>query len=282
MLSRKNIYAILSCLPLLGVVTSSYADMVTNERELAILPEYCKGTQQIKDFAKTPKPTADHYYQVYGSIYHHLHHYCWALVSEFNANSILEKGPRNNKLHQALGDIQYVLNKNPPTTFPLLPEIYSTRARILLRLGRNGEAVGDLLKAIDLQPAYQPAYSQLSAYYLQIGQKDKAISVLEKGVEHIEDPTMLLRRLEKLGKPFKGTPGSAIPKNQEGDSPDPGQDSSTVTPQPPDSPAPIQGTTTVGGDKNNSAMPNNTQQDNKGSETVAPTNPENPYCRFCP
>ena len=214
MLSRKNIYAILSCLPLLGVVTSSYADMVTNERELAILPEYCKGTQQIKDFAKTPKPTADHYYQVYGSIYHHLHHYCWALVSEFNANSILEKGPRNNKLHQALGDIQYVLNKNPPTTFPLLPEIYSTRARILLRLGRNGEAVGDLLKAIDLQPGYQPAYSQLSTYYLQIGQKDKAISVLEKGVENNEAPTSLLSRLEKLGKPYKGTPGSAIPRKQ--------------------------------------------------------------------
>ena len=51
MLSRKNIYAILSCLPLLGFVTSSYADMVTNQRELAILPEYCKGTQQIREIS---------------------------------------------------------------------------------------------------------------------------------------------------------------------------------------------------------------------------------------
>ncbi len=261
---------------------NAQADPVTNARELAILPAYCQGTQQVSSISKLPKSAIDDYHKVYGETYHHLHHYCWALVSEFNANRILEKGPRDNKLHQALGDIQYVLNKNPPASFPLLPEIYTSRARILLRLGRSGEAVGDLLKAINLQPGYQRAYTQLSDYYLDSGQKDKAISILEQGVENNLYPTILLNRLERLGKPYKGTPGRAIPKTQENNPTPDGQDASAANQPAPDAPASIQGAKESNANKVNSSTASPAQQNSKETEPVAPENPANPYCRFCP
>jgi hypothetical protein len=261
MINSKIIHVALSCISLLVLATNSYADRVTNERELAILPAYCHGTQQIRSFTNLPKSEIDHYYKLYGANYNHLHHYCWALVSEFNADKIREKGPKNNKFNQALDDIEYVLNKNPPASFPPLPDIYSSRARILLRLGRTGEAVSDLLKVINLQPGYQRAYVQLSDHYLDLGHKDKAIAILEKGVENHESPTLLLRRLVRLGKPYTGTPGSAVAKTQTMEVPPIDQDSPAIAPPPAAEPV---------------------QQDSKTPEPAAPTNPANPYCRFCP
>jgi tetratricopeptide (TPR) repeat protein len=275
MISKKNIYAILLYVPLLALTTSSYADVPTNERELAMLPEYCQGTQGLSKIRNLPKSAIDNYYKTYGETYHHLHHYCWALLTEYNATRIRDKGPRNNKYNQALGDIQYVLNKNPPASFPPLGDIYTTRARILFKMDRPGEAVADLMKAITLQPGNQRAYVQLSDYYLQIGQKDKAISTLEKGVENHEAPSMLLKRLDRLGKPYKGTPGSAIAKKQMADSPAIEQLST-------DTPASAQSGTVDANNKGGPSGVDNAQPDNKTTEPVAPKDPANPYCRFCP
>lgn len=284
MISRKEIFTILSCAPLLVFATNTCAGRVTNERELAILPEYCKGTQGIRDFVKLPKSEVDNYYKVYGEIYHHLHHYCWALVGEYNANRILEKGPRNNELNQALRNIQYVLNKNPPASFTLLPEIYTSRARILFRLGRSGEAVGDLIKAINLQPSYQRAYAQLSDYYLDHGQKDKAISTLEKGVENNLSPTMLLKILERLGKPYKGIPGSAIPQTQESKPASSEKDLSAAIQPSLGEPETVPRVGAKGNEPGNldSSTASPVQQDSREADPVAPKKPANPYCRFCP
>lgn len=259
-------------------MSHAQADRVTNARELAILPTYCQGTQQVSAISKMSKSDIDHYYKVYGETYNHLHHYCWALVSEFNANRISDKGPRNNKLHQALGDIQYVLNKNPPDSFPPLADIYASRARILHKLGRQGEAVADLIRAIGLQPDNQRTYAQLSDYYLDSGRKDKAIEILEQGVAHHESPTILFRRLERLGKTFEGTPGSAIPKPQP----------STSTPQ--DSgqpPEPATDANTPPQTKNPDEKKDATATDEvpAADPALAPypqQNKANPYCRFCP
>lgn len=284
MISSKTIYVILSGVSLLISTNSSYAEAMS-ARELAILPEYCHATQQIRATSKLPKSAYDNNVKIYGEIYPHLHHYCWALVAEFNANtqsSLNDKGLRSTRLDQALRDIQYVLNKNPPETFKPLAEIYTTRARILVSLNRSGEAVGDLMRAIKLQPSYQRAYAQLSDIYIHIGQKDKAILTLENGVENNVTPKLLLRKLERLGKPYKGTPGSAVAKKQEMESPTLGQDSAAINSAPANTPAPTQ-TSTV--DERAKVPPPNadsTKQDGKISEPLAPTNTGNPYCRFCP
>lgn len=279
MIGSKELCATLPCVLLLAFAPGSYADQVTNERELALLPEYCRGTKVISRISKLPKSAIDNYYKIYGETYHHLHHYCWALMSEYNAYKISAKGPRNNKLNQAIGDIDYVLNKNPSATFAPLGDIYNTRARILFKMDRPGEALADLIKATSLQPAHQQAYAQLSDYYLKIGQKDKAISVLEQGAENHHSPTTLLRKLEKLGKPYQGTPGSALIKKQEINTRT--QTREPVAPQqsPLDSPTlPQPGTS----DKADAPATDSTQTEGKAAEPTPFGSPSNPYCRFCP
>jgi tetratricopeptide (TPR) repeat protein len=274
----KSLIPFLSALLFAWAITAQ-ADPVTNARELAILPAYCQGTQGISSISKLPKAAIDDYYKVYGETYHHLHHYCWALMSEFNANRILEKGPRNNKLNQALGDIQYVLNKNPPNSFPPLADIYASRARILLKLGRQGEAVADLIRAIDLQPDNQRTYAQLSDYYLDSGRKDKAIEILEQGVAHHESPTILLRRLERLGKPFAGTPGSAVPKPHP-TTPEPAPSPEALPAPDPSSPA--QAHAADSNESKDAASTGDAPGTDPGLAPYPQQNKTNPYCRFCP
>ncbi|MBI1285826.1 MAG: hypothetical protein GC183_16090 [Thiobacillus sp.] len=278
MSSRKRFFILLACLPLFVIAASSHADRVTNERELMLLPEYCRGTQGLRQISKLPKSAVDNYYKTYGETYHHLHHYCWALMSEYNAFKILEAGPRSNKLKEAIGDIDYVLNKNPPATFPPLAEIYTTRARILFKLDRPGEAAADLVRATSLKPVYQPAYTQLSDYYLKIGQKDKAVAILEEGVANDPSPTSLLRKLEKLGKPYQGTPGSALAKQREPEAPEQTANQSAA-------PAQKAGAQPASGDSSDAAstpQAGSAQTDSKATEPPAIGAPGNPYCRFCP
>lgn len=283
MINSKNICAILSGVPLLLLTTtSSYADMVKNERELALLPQYCHATRQVISISKLPQSAFNNNLKIYGETYNHLHHYCWALMSEYNANGIQEKGPRRNKLSYALNDIQYVLNKNPPDTFQPLAEIYASRARILFKLDRPSEAVADLIKAINLQPGYLRAYAQLSDYYLQIGQKDKAISLLEKGVENHESPTLLLKELDRLGKPYKGTPGSALTKTQEVAPSATDQATSSAEQSPSNTPPSSQNATGDVLDTGKPPTADSMQQEGKTTEPAPPKNPANPYCRFCP
>jgi tetratricopeptide (TPR) repeat protein len=272
MTNSRTIFGALACVALLSLTAQSHADRVTNERELTLLPEYCRGTQGIREIAKLPKSAVESYYKTYGETYHHLHHYCWALMSEYNAQKIPEKGPRNNKLHQAIRDIDYVLNKNPPDTFQPLAEIYTTRARILFKLDRPGEAAADLVKATNVRPAYPPAFAQLSDYYLKIGQRDKAIAVLEEGVAHHASPTSLLRKLEKLGKPYQGAPGSALAKPPQ-EAPTAPADSAAV-------PGPNVQPAQAGPSE---ALPAATASpDGAPAEPPRIGTPENPYCRFCP
>jgi tetratricopeptide (TPR) repeat protein len=254
-----------------------------NDLDLAILPEYCKYTQILMDISKLPRDTIQanysKYFTEYGPIFYHMHHYCVGLFQEFRGDSILLKGPRINEYHQALNNVDYVLNKNPPSSFTLLPEIYTTKGRILLKMGEAGEAIGALNKAIELKPGYEPAYIQFSEYYLSIDRKDKAIAILEKGVENNPSPRALLRRLERLGKPYKGVPGSALAKQV---SPMGGDKSGAST----NSNAPAAGLAKknqgVPSINNSNQASSNTSNGQSDMHTPASPYPPNPYCRFCP
>lgn len=249
-----------------------------DKKDLTILPKYCEGTQIIRGISKLPRASVDAYYASYGPTYNHVHHYCWALFAEFNGDKMLDKGPRVNAYRQALNDIDYVLHKSPPPSFPLLPEIHTSRGRILLKMDKPGEGIAELNNAINLKPDYEPAYMQLSDYYLNTGKKQNAISILEKGVENNPSPSRLLRKLKKLGKPYQGTPGSAVAKHQETDSPSlepiagqsaPSGATGTDQTAPSDSGAAASG-----------AGP--AQSDSEAAAPPAIGKPGNPYCRFCP
>jgi len=218
---------------------------------------------------------------IYGHAYTHLHHYCWALNSENKANK-LRGNSRIAKLNGALADIKYVLDL-APADFVLLPDIYTSRAQILLALKRDGEAVGDLYKAIELDPSYTRAYLRLSDYYVTAGKKDKAIEILEQGIGNTTsgqgNAAALIRRLEKLGKTYEPPPGSAQSQQEQPPAPPQSEqqqsrEAASIAPPAPQSeqaaPKP--------------ALPINDSSPGKPGESSAPDEPgkTNPYCRFCP
>lgn len=186
------------------------ADQVENQAELALLPDFCRGTQLIRTISRDPKPIAD-YLAIYGKPYYHLHHYCWALNAENKAVRISDKYLRESKLTYALSDIKYSLDRSDPG-FVFLPEIYNTQARILFALRRDPEAVVALNKAIEAKPDYVPAYFRLSDYFVDKGNKAEAIKILEQGIDYTEQANALIKRLAKLGKTYEGVPGNKRPK----------------------------------------------------------------------
>ena len=231
------------------------ADNIENQLELALLPTYCRGTQQIRSISHDPKPMEE-YLAMYGQTYYHFHHYCWALNTENKASRISDRYLRDSKLNSALADIQYVLDRSD-TGFVFLPEIYNSQARILFTLRRDPEAVVALNKAIAAKPDYVPAYLRLSDYLVEKGAKAEAIKILERGIDNAENPTALNKRLAKLGKTYQAAPAN---KRKADDAPVP------ITPGKPESPAESIDAKAPG------AIPaQSSDQASKG-----------PYCRFCP
>jgi hypothetical protein len=265
MVTRKNIGAALLVFFSSGV----WADEVKTLAELALLPPYCKGTQAIRTLSKDPVPI-ERYMEIYGAAYYHMHHYCWALNTENNALRINDAFLRKSKLGYALDDYKYFIDRAPPS-FPLLPEVYISRARVLFTLKRDDAAIADLNTAIRLKPEYSLPYARLSEYYQGIGDKSNAIQALERGIAHTRNPQNIAyfkAKLEKLGQPFQGVPGSAlaeiaaVPTSVPESAP-----SSSVDPLPASAPGLGQNTPAV--------------QPGQSTPEQAADRP-NPYCRFCP
>jgi tetratricopeptide (TPR) repeat protein len=259
----KRGIAMRTILSLLLATLSAYAmaDQIKNLQELALLPPYCRGTQQIRMISKDPKPIAE-YEAIYGESYFHLHHYCWALDSENKAFGIRDKVLRESKLNQALNDIKYSLD-HAKSGFVFLPDMYNSQARILFTLRRDPEAVAALIKAIEAKPDYIPAITRLSDYFVDIGNKAQAIKVLEDGIANTENASALIKKLAKLGKTYQGTPGSARKKESIIDTPEDVPNKA--------SDAPLDTSTTT------SPAAQSTPDTRTEAEKKA-----NPYCRFCP
>ena len=128
----------------------------------------------------------------------HMHHYCWALENTnrglYSSRNKLE---RDRHLSTSLGDFDYVI-RNVSKDFPLLPEILTKKAENLMRIGRGPDAVGDLIRAMELKPDYWPSYAALGDYYRNLGDTGAAKAWLEKGLAASPSAKPLKRRLQKL------------------------------------------------------------------------------------
>ncbi len=215
--------------------------------ELALLPDYCKGTDQIRLVSNDSKPMAE-YIAIYGEAFRSLHHYCWALNSENKLAKISDTTERQSEMRYILGNIQYVLER-APYTFSLLPEIYISKARILFKMKRDVEAVGVLFELTRLRPEYSQAYAQLGDYYLRIGDKDNAIRTYEQGYLNGSAANMnfFIKKIRKLDKKYQPPARPVKPAEPAPETP------------PDSTPA---------------------QQAQPASEPSG--DPQHPYCRFCP
>jgi tetratricopeptide (TPR) repeat protein len=184
--------------------SSAVAQDKFDPKLLAMLPPYCKYTQDYRD--NLPGGNDPAQIERWGSVlgagnFHHLHHYCYGLV---NTNRALyfssTQRDRTFELSQSVREFDYVLARVTPD-FVLLPEILTKRGENLLRLGNGPVGALDLNRAIELKPDHWPPYAALSDYYKALGDVASAREWAKKGLSAAPGIKALQRRLAELDNP---------------------------------------------------------------------------------
>jgi len=157
-----------------------YAEKVESPQDLRLLPKFCWGTQQVRDFSKDPHPI-EYYVNRYGPTYHDFHHFCWGLIGVNRASQVQDKALRMMKLRHTLSEFKYVIARAEPG-FVFLPVVYVAQATVLRDVGRIGEALASLQKATELKPNYAHAYILSADILLSQNDRDGAVRVLKKGL----------------------------------------------------------------------------------------------------
>jgi tetratricopeptide (TPR) repeat protein len=171
-----------------------------NPREMYMLPEYCKYTQDFRTHVPGGNDRAEieRWTTLMGATFNHLHHYCWALMKTNRAAFLSPtRQDRRYNLAASLTDFDYVIQRAPPD-FGLLPEILTRKGENLIQLERVGEGTAELKRAIEIKADYWRAYAAMSDYYKEAGQLAKAREWLEKGLSVAPDTKALMRRLTQL------------------------------------------------------------------------------------
>ena len=94
--------------------------------------------------------------------------------------------------------------KHSAPTNRLIPEAYLKRAFALSKLNRDGEAIADLMKALELSPESPRIYATIADFYANKKMTDKALATVTEGLKHVPKSKMLQRQYTKLGgkQPF--------------------------------------------------------------------------------
>jgi hypothetical protein len=253
---------VMALLGMLLPISSVLAEWAPSQADMASLPPYCA----VKfNEAKDPEATKS-WRASMGGDFIHIHHYCAGLNFLNHARGKFSSKD-NGTLEAAVREFDYVLTNGSPG-FYLRPEILMNRGIALSMMNRNGEAVGNLLKSIELNAKQPRAYATLADLYEKQNNRSKALDTISEGLRHNPDTKSLQHRYTELGgklpypAPIQATPFEAqVTKLNE------------PTASIPDSPADSAAGTPA------AAAP--------AAETVPPVmpkvgSPTNPYCRFCP
>lgn len=183
---------ILSCILLFTCLAAPAAAEVggppVSDTEMKLLPPYCEARLkhtpgQYETWAKTLGPN-----------FIHTHHYCYALIAINRYYS--RRDPAH--LTSAHADYSYVI-RNAQPSYSLMPEVYLNRGVALGLMKKDGEALKDLQKALELDPKLVQAYSAASDLYAKLNQKDKALKVITEGLRRLPGNAGLQRQYTKLG-----------------------------------------------------------------------------------
>lgn len=249
---------ILACIVTPWPVAAGWAP---NKMELATLPAYC--TAKFNE--ETNPGPAKMWRDSMGSGFIHIHHYCAGLNFVNRARGMGSSNKdRQGTLEAALRNFDYMLT-NAPADFSLRPEILMNRGIALSMMKRTGEAVGDLMKAIEADPKEPRAYMTLADLYSQQKNRTKALETVTEGLRHNPDTKSLQRRYTELGGklPYPA-PVEPVPVAVQADT----DAASTAEPG---SKPPVE--------SSDSAPPPPAETPAAPPKIGSPTNP---YCRFCP
>lgn len=177
--------------------------------EVQQLPPYCPDTELLSGHKHSPRrsPRASHWESLMGDGFWALHHYCYGLVALNRLRFSAETGSRREFIiHQIIAEYYYVIN-NVPSTFVLLPEIWTRIGEAELLRANYGAAYNAYLKARELKPDYWPAYTQWAELLLSVKKSDDARKLIEEGLRYAPDAEPLRAMFSRLG----GNPSRIVP-----------------------------------------------------------------------
>jgi len=240
----------------------AYADQWTDE-EIKILPAYC-----VARMKRLPGQY-EYWSNALGPDFLHTHHYCYALASINRYYAARSPQMKAYNLQNAYADLSYTV-RHASQSYSLMPEIYLTRGIVLSMMKKDGEALRDLLKAIELGPKLIRGYTLVSDYYIKIKLPDEALKVVTEGLRHNPGNALLQRLYQKSGGKLP-YPEPITPESEKSLQPSP----TLAAP----SPATLQ--IPAMDDK----LPTQAQPGTPANESP-PANakigtPSNPWCRFC-
>lgn len=191
-MNKDTIFACVIAIAMLTIAQPSVAYPKT-DKDFSLLPPYCKAR-----FRKTSEADQKAWAKKIGRIaWNNIHHYCAGLDYLNKARFASDKKKNIMFLNKAIGEFDY-MQKRAGAKFILQPEIAVNKGRAHLQLLQFGEALQEFHRAIKKYPKYVPAYTELSDYYLEQGDKDEARAILEKGLKMVPDSKSLKRRMDKL------------------------------------------------------------------------------------
>jgi tetratricopeptide (TPR) repeat protein len=171
-----------------------------DSREVALLPPYCKHTQDFRE--KVPGGSdagaVERWKLVFGPTYEAMHHYCWGLMKTHRGAFLARsRQSRDFYLADSLNEFEYVIER-AGADFILLPEILTKKGENLIRLGRGPVGVLELERAAELKPDYWPPYAYMSDYYKSVGDLKLARESLQRGLSFSSDAQALKRRVIEI------------------------------------------------------------------------------------
>lgn len=234
------------------------------DQELAVLPAYCAAKM------KHIPGEYEHWAEMLGPDFQHTHHYCDALASINRYYAARSAQDRTFNLTNALGGLNYMIAHASPS-YSLMPEIYLNRGVVLSLMKKDGDALRDLLKALELDPKLIRGYTMVSDFYTKVKRRDEALKAVTDGLRHNAGNARLQHLYQELGgklpypDPIEPASEKSLPPAAANVEPSPAP---TQAPASADKPA-------AAAEPSTPASPGAPAEPKIGT-------PSNPWCRFCP
>jgi hypothetical protein len=174
--------------------------------ELKFLPPFC--TTRFKwSSGQADTEEVKKWENILGGAFIHTHHYCMGL----NYLNRIDRGIGNREflLGLAGGEFLYMQN-NVAADNVLRPEVEFNIGMVQYRADRSPQAIGQLLKAIQMKPNYERAYLLLSFCYLRLGDRTSAADALQKGLAMVPDSRALRDALNEMNHVKKEPDGGGL------------------------------------------------------------------------
>lgn len=248
--------------------------------EIALLPKYC----QIKyGAATTPAEIASFDAFFIHSNWNNMHHYCDAVRFIFRSDSLLAKDKVASCfwLGHSIKSLERNINGEMTRDWPLMAEAYTYLGQAYNKLGRcnkdgRASAASAFLKAIQHEPGYPRAYSELARYFSDAKQHDKALKTVSQGL--MQSPGN--KELQRLYTRF----GGKLPFPEPASPPPQSEPKGSVTADAADNSGVTKAVTAIPEEKSAQITPPDKLTPSKKEPVEVPQSGPSgsPWCRFCP